>query len=135
MIRRSSFFGILLTLVDEKKAENWYKGVNAHKSSNYVRRELNTCNAAPIANNHEVFLKSLTLWSDVGFALPTIDLNRYLRLSFGMGEKESSDAHKVVLAVLDRLKSEEENHKKKKKQPSIRKEKRLQYYSGWSPKV
>jgi len=56
-------------------------------------------------------------------------------LYFGMVEKEPSEEHNTVLAVLERLRSEDEKGKKKKKQPSIRKEKRLQYYSGWSPKV
>ena len=75
------------------------------------------------------------MWDGVGFALPTIGLNRRFMLYFGMVEKEPSEEHNTVLAVLERLRSEDEKGKKKKKQPSIRKEKRLQYYSGWSPKA
>ncbi len=56
-------------------------------------------------------------------------------LYFLMVENDVSQEHKAVLAVLDRLKSEEEKNKKKKKKVAIRQEKRLQYYSGWTPKV
>jgi len=78
---------------------------------------------------------SLTIWDGVGFALPTVHLNRHLTLNSGMVENEPSEDHNALLAVLGRLRAEEEKGKKKKKQLSIRKEKRLQYYSGWSPKV
>ena len=49
---------------------------------------------------------------------------------------ETSEEHKRVLKILERMKVEEEaKNKKIKKKRSIKSEKRLQYYSGWSPKV
>ncbi len=52
-----------------------------------------------------------------------------------MGGEEVSEDHSALLARLAQLKSEEEKNKKKKKKAVMRQEKRLQYYSGWSPKV
>ena len=52
-----------------------------------------------------------------------------------MAEK-TSEANKRVLKILEGMKAQEEaKNKKKKKKRSIRPEKGLQYYSGWSPKV
>lgn len=53
-----------------------------------------------------------------------------------MVENGASEAHKALLASLERLKTEEEKKNKgKKKKLVMRSEKRLQYYSGWTPKA
>ena len=55
-------------------------------------------------------------------------------LDFCMVEEGGSEAHGALLRRLAELKAAEGKDRKRKKKASFRQEKRLNYYSGWSPK-